>query len=209
MQAVFELAIVDPHEPAGRSIPAVEWESYREGYIRALQVALQVMTGAEVRWRLWLKEKRRRLAQARAAAAALTQRRDLHVPENLGVTLDDTADESTETRDFVRREHELDERLPVAVLGAEVEPERASFTVSFPRDIRVDDELFHRDAYRIEAKQKESPIEGAKIVYQAGPPSVTATSYPCSDARQSTAAEATSLPAQKAIAKPRARRRRG
>src|SRR5687768_14949958 len=81
-RAGFELATVAPHEPERKRIPPAEWESYCAGYYRALQMALVVMGDAEVRWGLYLRDRRRRRVQDAAAAAALVAGREADVSRN-------------------------------------------------------------------------------------------------------------------------------
>ena len=209
MQAVFDLATVDPHEPAGRAIPAAEWETYARGYHRALQVALQVMELAEVRWRLWLKEKRRRLAQARASAPAsvalLKQELDEHIP----VPVDRSVDRIEEPAELAGADSKLERPVTGGVGQSEFVYVGPRFALDFPATHGMSDRHGHSGSYRIETKN-EQPLEGkAGIVSQAGLPSVTTTSHPCSDARQSTVAHESRSPGQREFTKPRTRRRRG
>lgn len=209
MQSVYELATVEPHEPAGRTIPPADWEAYCAGYVRALQMALKVMELADVRWRLYCRERRRRRAQELEAAAPSVVLGEQQVAEHLAVTLDRPVDGIEQRAELAGRDAELERPVSDRVSQSEFVYVGPRFTMHFPATNGMNDRLGHSGTYRLEAREKELPVEGSKIIQQVGPPSVTTMSYPCSDARQSTAAQESRSPGQSKTTKRSSRRRRG
>lgn len=172
MQSVFDLATVDPHEPAGRSIPAADWTAYRDGYYRALQMAMQVMNLAAVRFDLYQRERRRRRALDAAAAAELLVGGHTHVGDGHAVSGGDPAQELAQRRELRDRQRQSDRLIPAGVRAGEAVDIGVTFTVNAPVDARGRDEFSHCETYRIEPRKSKRPREGEGIVSQAGPPAV-------------------------------------
>lgn len=57
-QAVYDLMVARPHEPAGEHFTAAEFHLYRSGYDMALVMALRVMRAAEERYEIVIRTKR-------------------------------------------------------------------------------------------------------------------------------------------------------
>lgn len=66
-QAVYELIVAKPHEPADEHFTAAEFHLYRSGYDMALVMALRVMRAAEERYQLIVRTKRLDAARRRRA----------------------------------------------------------------------------------------------------------------------------------------------
>lgn len=208
-RSVFELATVEPHEPAGRRVPAGEWPAYCAGYYRALQMALTVMELAEVRWRLYLRERRRRRLQAAAGASESWPLAQLDGGEISGALTHDFVEQLGQRRDFGARESQRDRVVPGRAHAVDAPELRITFEFDLPLNAPADDSVSHSPASQIDAKNTEPSIEGAKSI---GPPCVPSTmnpSDPCGRSSARRAAEPTSSPGQSETTKPRVRRRRG
>lgn len=70
LESVYELATVTPRDDGRGRCTAAEWRTYCRGYYAAIAAVLEVLDLAVRRWRLALKERRRRLAEARSASLA-------------------------------------------------------------------------------------------------------------------------------------------
>jgi len=57
-QAVYDLCVASPHEPADERFTAREFAVYRAGYTMALQMALRVMEAAVRRYSLVTRTRR-------------------------------------------------------------------------------------------------------------------------------------------------------
>jgi hypothetical protein len=209
MQAVFELATIDPHEPARRSVPAAEWNSYCLGYHRALAVALQVMDLAVVRFDLHRREQRRRHAAAAAAAAGLLRGGDQDAGEQIGLVVGELPDKIRQRKQLGPRKGELDRSIADGASTPELKQFRARFVVSEPVDAVGSAALSHSDSYRAEVRKKDPSIGGARIVYQVGFPSPFTMSYPCGARSERTPVEASASPGQPKTKKRRTRKPRG
>lgn len=64
-QAVYDLIVACPHEPAGEHFTAAEFYLYRKGYDMALVMALRVMSAAEDRFAMIARTRRVDAAQRR------------------------------------------------------------------------------------------------------------------------------------------------
>jgi hypothetical protein len=62
-QAVYDLTVAPPHEPADARFTAAEFALYREGYEHALLMAMKTMKHAVARFEL--RERTKRLAAKR------------------------------------------------------------------------------------------------------------------------------------------------
>lgn len=209
MQAVYELATVDAHEPARGRIPAAQWEAYCAGYYRALQMALEVMDLAYVRWRLYLKEQKRRRRQAAAAGAVSTDVGHADAAHVAKLVEKDPIKNAGQRRELLNRENHLDRPIAEAARAGESIHVRARFLVQAPLNISVDDRLGHLATYRLEVSEKQLPTEGGRIVNPEGLPPVVNPSDPCRDTCDRTVADQSSEPAQRKTMKVKGNRCRG
>lgn len=82
-EAVYELLVAKPHEPADARLSAAEFVHYRDGYSWALVMALRVMEAATRRYELVARTKRIDAARRRKEANA---NRSSSVGENPAAT---------------------------------------------------------------------------------------------------------------------------
>ena len=204
MQAVFELATVSPHEPAGKGIPAADWRAYYAGYHCALQVSLQVMELAVDRWRLYVRERRRRRALLDGTVAAPLEQRKPIVGEKARVVRNHLPKKRGEREHLEARELELDRSPGEGVVSGEFVYTGAFFAVSVPVDVSGSESVSHGATYRVDVKNEQPPIEGLKTVSQDGLPSVNTAPDYCLGVRQGTVPRPIRSPGRRKTLKARA-----
>jgi hypothetical protein len=157
MQAVYELATVQPHVPEDARFTGERWRDYWRGYYAGVQRALQVMQLALDRWTLRQRERRRRARAERRDTNGLIKTARMQVVETVAVAPNHVIQERDQRRNQVHRKSQAVGGLRGAVNAPQVHKVRARFAIRDPLNSAGEAGFVHSAQYVLDFS--ESPSE--------------------------------------------------